>query len=107
MLILIKSLHTLIWLVMAMSVFYIGYCVVVMHFDSLFYVAIGLISLEIIIIVANSWQCPLTGIARRHTNDTAPNFDIFLPKIIALYNKEIFSVILLMILGLYVINTLS
>jgi len=107
MLNLIKSLHTFIWLVMAMSVFYIGYCVVVMNFDSLFYVAVILISLEIIIIVANSWQCPLTGIARRHTDDTAPNFDIFLPKIIAQYNKEIFSVILAIILGLYLTKILS
>jgi hypothetical protein len=76
-----------------------------MDFDSLFYVTVFLIGSEII--VANSWQCPLTGIARRRTDDTAPNFDIFLPKIIAQYNKEIFSVILLIILALYLTKILS
>ena len=104
MLNLIKTLHTLIWLVMTLSVFYIGFSVIQMNFDTLFYVAFFLISSEIVLIVVNSWKCPLTGIARRHTDDDAPNFDIFLPRIIAQYNKEIFTVILLIILVIYVIN---
>jgi hypothetical protein len=107
MLTLIKALHTFIWLVMTLSVFYIGYCVIRMSFDTFFYVALILIASEILIIVVNSWKCPLTGIARRHTNDDAPNFDIFLPKIVAQYNKEIFTVILLIILGIYLKNTFS
>lgn len=105
MLNLIKALHTLIWLVMTVSVFYIGFCVIRMKFDTLFYVSLFLISSEIILIVVNSWKCPLTGIARRHTDDDAPNFDIFLPRIIAQYNKEIFTVILLIILGIYLTKT--
>ena len=105
MLNLIKSLHTLIWLVMTTSVFYIGYSVARMEFDTLFYVSLVLITSEIVVIVVNSWKCPLTSIARRHTDDEAPNFDIFLPRIIAQYNKEIFTVILLVILGIYLFNT--
>jgi hypothetical protein len=49
----------------------------------------------------------LTGIARRHTSDDAPNFDIFLPKVVARYNKGIFTAILLIILGIYLKNILS
>ena len=105
MLNLIKAIHTFIWLVMTISVLYIGYSVIQMKFDSLFYVSLILITSETIIIVVNSWKCPLTGIARRHTGDTAPNFDIFLPRIIAQYNKEIFTAILLIILGIYLTNT--
>ena len=101
MLTLIKTLHTFIWLVMTLSVFYIGYSVIRMRFDTLFYVSLILITSEIIIIIVNSWKCPLTGIARRHTDDDAPNFDIFLPRIVAQYNKEIFTVILVIILGIY------
>lgn len=107
MLSLIKVLHTLIWLVMTLSVFYIGYSVIQMKFDIVFYVSLILIASEIIIIVANSWKCPLTSIARRHTDDIAPNFDIFLPRIVAQYNKEIFTAILLIILGLYLKNVFS
>jgi len=107
MLNLIKTLHTFIWLVMTISVFYIGYSVILMRFYALFYVSLILITSEIIIIAVNSWKCPLTGIARRHTDDGAPNFDIFLPRIIAQYNKEIFTVILLIILGIYLKNIFS
>ena len=107
MLNLIRTLHTLIWLAMTFSVFYIGYCVIRMHFDTLFYVSLILITSEIVIILVNSWKCPLTSIARRHTDDEAPNFDIFLPRIIAKYNKEIFTVILLIILGIYIYKTYS
>jgi hypothetical protein len=106
MLTLIKTLHTLIWLIMALSVFYIGYCVVRMRFDPLFYISLFLISTEIIVIIVNAWTCPLTAVARRHTDDDAPNFDIFLPRVIARYNKEIFTVILLIILGIYLTNVL-
>jgi hypothetical protein len=106
MLTLIKTVHTAIWLIMALSVCYIGYCVVHMEFDTLFYVALLLIGSESIVVVANGWKCPLTAIARRRTDDAAPNFDIFLPRMIALYNKEIFSLILFAILVLYVVNSL-
>src|SRR5512136_2395934 len=105
MLTFIKSIHTLIWLIMTSSVFYIGYCVIRMRFNSLFYISLFLICSEIAIIVLNSWKCPLTGVARRHSDDTAPNFDIFLPRTIAKYNKEIFTVILLVILAVYLLNT--
>jgi hypothetical protein len=107
MLNLIKTLHTFIWLVMTLSVFYIGYSVILMEFNTLFYVALILITSEIIIIVVNSWKCPLTGIARRHSDDMAPNFDIFLPRIIAQYNKEIFTVILLLIVIVYLTKVLT
>jgi hypothetical protein len=107
MLNLVKAIHTFIWFVMTISVFYIGYSVIQMKFDTLFYGALILITSEIIIIVVNSWKCPLTGIARRHTDDDAPNFDIFLPRIIAQFNKEIFTVILLIILGIYLRNVFS
>jgi hypothetical protein len=107
MLNLIKTLHTFIWLVMTLSVFYIGYSVIRMEFNTLFYVALILITSEIIVILVNSWKCPLTSVARRHTDDEAPNFDIFLPRIIAQYNKEIFTVILLLIVIVYLTKVLT
>jgi hypothetical protein len=64
-----------------------------------------LLVMEIIVILVNSWRCPLTNIARRYTNEDAANFDIYLPRIIAKYNKEIFSIILFLILLLYIYNS--
>jgi fucose 4-O-acetylase-like acetyltransferase len=100
----IRTLHTIIWIVMTAAICYIGYSVVVMRFGVMFSIAMALVVGEIVVILANSWTCPLTNVARRYTADTAPNFDIYLPKVIARFNKEIFSIILVLILLLYVYN---
>jgi hypothetical protein len=92
---------------MTLSVLYIGYSVVLMRFDTVFYISLFLIVSEIIVIVINAWRCPLTNIARKYSRDEAANFDIYLPEIIARYNKEIFSVILFMILLFYVYNLIK
>ncbi len=90
---------------MTTAIFFIGYSVVVMTFSILFYISLFLVVGEILVILLNSWTCPLTNIARRYSDENEPNFDIYLPRIIAKYNKEIFSVILLVILLLYLYNS--
>jgi hypothetical protein len=89
---------------MAMSTFYIGYSVIRMDFDTLFYISLLLIIIESVVLVANTWMCPLTKIAKQYTNEESANFDIFLPKLIARYNKEIFSTILFIIAIIYIYN---
>jgi hypothetical protein len=34
------------------------------------------VAIEVLVIVANDWHCPLTPIAARYTDDRRPNFDI-------------------------------
>ena len=102
----IKVIHTIIWSIMTMAVCQIGFSVVVMRFDSWFFVAMFLIVAESLVLAFNSWKCPLSDIARGYSDEKTPNFDIYLPKIIARYNKEIFSVVLVLILLLYVRNML-
>ncbi|MDQ7815572.1 MAG: hypothetical protein RDU14_00940 [Melioribacteraceae bacterium] len=101
----IKTIHTIIWVIMALATFYIGYSVIVMKFDLLFYISLFLILSESIVILVNSWRCPLTNIARKYTEEESPNFDIYLPLTIAKYNKEIFSVILTLIFLIYIYNS--
>ena len=36
-------------------------------------------------------KCPLTPLAARYTDDRRDNFDIYLPLVMARYNKEIFG----------------
>lgn len=104
MIIIIKSLHTVIWIIMTAATFYIGYSVIKMEFDWLFYVSLFLIVGESVVILINSWRCPLTNIARKYAPEDSPNFDIYLPYTIAKYNKEIFSVILSVIFLIYIYN---
>lgn len=102
MLMLVKAIHTAIWCVMTAAVAYIGYSVFRMSFNTLSYVALGLILVEMFVLLVNSWTCPLTNVARRYSRDTSYNFDIYLPRFVAQYNKEIFSVILALILFVYI-----
>jgi len=104
MLTFIKVVHTIIWVIMASSTFIIGYSVIRMKYDVVFFISLCLIVAEMIVIMVNAWTCPLTVIARRHSSDEAPNFDIYLHRSIAKYNKEIFSGILFIILLIYLYN---
>ena len=50
-----------------------------------------IVLVEILILVLNGWQCPLTGLAARHTDNRRDNFDIYLPAWLARHNKLIFG----------------
>lgn len=79
----------------------------IQRFDILFYVALGLIVLESLVLLINRWTCPLTPIAGRYTTDRSDNFDIYLPSFIARYNKQIFSVLFALIIFIQIFKSLS
>jgi polyferredoxin len=54
-------------------------------------VLIAIVFVEVFIILANNWRCPLTGVAARYTDDRRDNFDIYLPLWLARHNKVIFG----------------
>jgi hypothetical protein len=54
----------------------------------------GIVLVEILVLVFNGWQCPLTSAAARHTDDRADNFDIYLPAWLARHYKTIFGSLL-------------
>ena len=92
-LLLIKLIHTLIWV---FYVFVIGYVLYAGFFDEinvLVCIAIGLVFIEGVVLQLNDGRCPLTPIAGRYTNARSDNFDIFLPKWLARNNKLIFTLI--------------
>lgn len=51
----------------------------------------GIVLVEILVLLLNGWQCPLTRIAARHTVDRQDNFDIYLPAWLARHNRTIFG----------------
>jgi hypothetical protein len=87
---LIKLSHTVIW------AFFAG-CIVALPLTGLrrrFDWALALtalVLLECVILVANRWRCPLTGMAAKFTEDRKDNFDIYLPNWLARHNKTIFG----------------
>lgn len=88
----IKVLHTAVW------AFFAG-CIVAIPVVaargklSAAFVLIAIVSVEVIVILANRWRCPLTDVAARYTPDRRDNFDIYLPLWLARYNKQIFGLL--------------
>jgi len=86
----IKAMHTLAW------AFFAG-CIIAIplaswrgdHRAAAWLAAVVLA--EVLVLALNQWNCPLTAVAARHTEDRRANFDIYLPEWLARYNKQIFG----------------
>lgn len=87
----IKSSHTLIWLFYNVVIFYLLYAVVMNKIDKWVWVCIGLVVVEGVVLLLFKWLCPLTVIARKYSDSTKDNFDIFLPNWLAKYTKHIYT----------------
>jgi len=86
----VKAVHTIVWGFFAGCIFAIP----VFAWRGEFFGAallIAIVSVEVVIIVANHWRCPLTGVAGRYTDERDDNFDIYLPLWLARHNKRIFG----------------
>jgi hypothetical protein len=86
----VKVVHTLAWALFAGCI--VALPIVAWRQD--FYAAailIGVVLVEVLVLLANGFRCPLTDVAARYTEDRQDNFDIYLPLWIARYNKQIFG----------------
>ena len=91
----IKILHTMIWIFFVAVIFYILYSGMANKINHLTWIAIGLVILEGLTLVIFKMFCPLTLLARKYSDSSEHNFDIYLPNWLAKYNKVIFTSIYL------------
>ena len=91
----IKAVHTVVWAIFATCIVAIPFLAWAERYG---YVALltGIVLMEILILALNRWQCPLTGVAARYTDDRRDNFDIYLPEWLARQNKLIFGSLFLL-----------
>ncbi len=94
-LILIKVIHTLIWMFFNVVIFYLLYAVIVDKIDKWVWICIALILLEGLVLLVFKNICPVTLIARKYSGSQKDNFDIYLPNWLARYNKEIYTTIVI------------
>jgi hypothetical protein len=94
---LVKLAHTAVWVFFVSCIFSIPLLALQGRFRGAA-MLVGLVFLEVLVLFANHWRCPLTDVAARYTGDRRPNFDIYLPTWIARYNKEIFGPIFVAVL---------
>jgi hypothetical protein len=86
----VKATHTLIWLFFVACI--IGMPVFAWRGDYFLAATLcALVLLEVAVLVANRFVCPLTAVARKYTDQRTDNFDIYLPLWLARYNKQIFG----------------
>lgn len=86
----VKVVHTAVWAFFVACIF--GAPLAAWHRNfSLAAVLVALVFIEALVLVLNRWSCPLTGVAARYTERREENFDIYLPRWLAKYNKSIFT----------------
>lgn len=86
----VKVIHTLAWAFFAGCIFAIPALAWRGRFGAVV-VTMMLVFIEIAVLIANEWHCPLTNVAARYTDDRSDNFDICLPAWLARNNKLIFG----------------
>jgi hypothetical protein len=70
------------------------YAVIVNKIDKWLWICYALFLIEGILLLVFKFFCPLTVIARKYSNSTRDNFDIYLPNWLAKYNKPIYTSLL-------------
>jgi uncharacterized membrane protein len=86
----VKVVHTVVWAIFAGCIVALPVAAYFADFQ-LAALLIGIVFIEIVVLFANHFRCPLTDVAARYTSDRRANFDIYLPEWMARHNKEIFG----------------
>ena len=76
---LIKSVHTLIFVFFAACIGVVVYSAISGWITQSTWIAFGLVVLECVIFVGNGWRCPLTNYAEQLGAENGSVADIFLP----------------------------
>jgi hypothetical protein len=90
---LIKIVHTVIWAFFNVVIFYMLYAAIARKLDIWLWLGYGFVFLEGLTLIAFKSHCPLNLLARKYTNSTRDNFDIYLPSWLAKYTKLIYTTI--------------
>lgn len=100
----IKLLHTAIWVFFNVVIFYMLYAVTLGTIDRWLWIGYALIGAETITLLLFRLYCPLTVWARKYSDSQASNFDIYLPEWLARYNKQIYTLIMAVIVIITVVR---
>ncbi|WP_067029823.1 hypothetical protein [Allomuricauda sp. CP2A] len=101
----IKLVHTLIWAFFVVVIFYVLFSGITGNINTYTWVGIALVIGEGLVLLIFKMFCPLTLMARKYSDSTKDNFDIFLPNGLAKNNKLIFTSIFLIGFVLVLVRT--
>ena len=106
-LLVIKIVHTAVWLFFNVVIFYLFYAVVTDKINKWVWIGLGLFVLEAIVLLIFKMMCPLTIMARKYSDSSKNNFDIFLPEWLAKNNKLLYSIFLAFIFVILIYRIVS
>jgi hypothetical protein len=102
-----KGIHSMIWIFFNVVIAYLYYAVITGKLDKWVWIGIGIIMCEAIVLLIFKRSCPVTLIARKYSDSTKDNFDIFLPNWLAKYNKLIYTILFVIFLIMLVFRLLK
>jgi hypothetical protein len=94
---LIKIIHTVIWIFFNFVIFYMLYAAIANKLDLFLWMGYGFVFLEGLTLLIFKNHCPLNLLARKYTNSSKENFDIYLPSWLAKYTKLIYTTIFVIV----------
>lgn len=106
-LLIIKIVHTVIWIFFNIVLFYLLYAAITNKIDKWVWTGLGLFVLEGIILLLFKMMCPLTVLARKYSDSAKDNFDIFLPNWLAKNNKLIYTSLLIVVILIILVQLLT
>ena len=86
----IKIVHTLVWAFLVGVILAIPVMAWQQRVTAVA-VLTAIMLVEVAVLLACGWRCPLTLLAERYTDDRRANFDIYLPLWLAAHNKQVFG----------------
>ena len=87
----IKSLHTMVFILMSCSVIYVLYSGIVGSTGVLTWVAVSLLVIEVLAFTLNKCKCPLTQLAERYGAESGTVSSMFLPKLFVPHAINVFT----------------
>jgi len=94
----------MVWIFFNIVIFYLLYAVIINKIDKWVWICLSLIILEGVILLVFKKMCPITLIARKYSDSTDHNFDIYLPEWLAKYNKLIYTTIVIIAVIILIIQ---
>jgi len=85
-----ELIHTVVWGFFAGCIIALPLVALAGRLQCAAWLAVAVL-VEVTVLVANRWRCPLTGVAAGFTEDRSDTFDIYLPLWLARYNKQVFG----------------
>jgi hypothetical protein len=87
--------------------FYMLYATINYKLDRSLWIGDGFIILEGLILLTFKFHCPLNLLARKYSDSTKDNFDIYLPSWLAKYTKLIYTTIFAIVIIITIYQILN